>query len=206
MREAGLPLRLPRHRERPRRGPRVPARARRRTRSARAGRRSATPPCRPSSICIAHGMYVVGGLIVGNPDDTRESIEANLDVRAPLRGLAVHPASDAVSRHADDEGLPRARSDRQRRVEEYDGTTAVVRTEHLAAEDVEFMRWRAERWMKVRHMPASAATRGSCCGTAEMLAHTFRGSWRSARGPRKRARGVRALQAIRRMERQSSGI
>ncbi len=23
-------------------------------------------------------MYVVGGLIVGNPDDTRESIEANL--------------------------------------------------------------------------------------------------------------------------------
>ena len=25
-----------------------------------------------------HGMYVVGGLIVGNPSDTRESIEANL--------------------------------------------------------------------------------------------------------------------------------
>src|SRR5439155_1378637 len=25
-----------------------------------------------------HGLYVVGGLIVGNPDDTRESIEANL--------------------------------------------------------------------------------------------------------------------------------
>ena len=24
-------------------------------------------------------MYVVGGLIVGNPDDTRESIEANLE-------------------------------------------------------------------------------------------------------------------------------
>ncbi len=26
-----------------------------------------------------HGMFVVGGLIVGNPDDTRESIEANLE-------------------------------------------------------------------------------------------------------------------------------
>src|SRR5262245_38734134 len=26
-----------------------------------------------------HGMYVVGGLIVGNPDDTRESIEINLE-------------------------------------------------------------------------------------------------------------------------------
>src|SRR5262249_60757413 len=25
-----------------------------------------------------NGMYVVGGLIVGNPDDTREAIEANL--------------------------------------------------------------------------------------------------------------------------------
>ena len=28
------------------------------------------------------GMYVVGGIIVGNPDDTRESIEANLASRA----------------------------------------------------------------------------------------------------------------------------
>ena len=26
-----------------------------------------------------HNMYVVGGLIVGNPDDTQESIEANLE-------------------------------------------------------------------------------------------------------------------------------
>src|SRR5881398_981325 len=26
-----------------------------------------------------HGLFVVGGLIVGNPDDTRESIEANLE-------------------------------------------------------------------------------------------------------------------------------
>ena len=41
------------------------------------------------------------------------------------------------------------------RLEEYDGTTAVVRTTYLAAEEVEFMRWRAERWMKVRHMPAA---------------------------------------------------
>ena len=52
-----------------------------------------------------HGMLVVGGLIVGNPDDRRESIAANLDVRPALRRLAVHPASDAVSRHADDGGL-----------------------------------------------------------------------------------------------------
>ncbi len=45
----------------------------------------------------AHGMFVVGGLIVGNPGRHAESIEANLDVRAALRRLALHPASDAVS-------------------------------------------------------------------------------------------------------------
>jgi hypothetical protein len=43
------------------------------------------------------------------------------------------------------------------RLEEYDGTTAVVRTEHLSADEVEFRRWRAERWMKMRHMPAAFA-------------------------------------------------
>ena len=37
-------------------------------------------------------------------------------------------------------------------VDEYDGTTAVVRSEHLDAAEIEFMRWRAERWMKVRHL------------------------------------------------------
>src|SRR5260370_39441321 len=41
------------------------------------------------------------------------------------------------------------------RLEEYDGTTAVVRTEHLPAEEGEFMRWKAERWMKVHHIPAA---------------------------------------------------
>ena len=61
-----------------------------------------------------HGMYVVGGLIVGNPDDTRESIEANLDVCPAVHRLAVHPAPDAVPAHADDTRVPRARSDRGR--------------------------------------------------------------------------------------------
>jgi hypothetical protein len=31
------------------------------------------------------------------------------------------------------------------RLQEYDGTTAVVRSEHLPAEEIEFLRWRAER-------------------------------------------------------------
>jgi hypothetical protein len=40
------------------------------------------------------------------------------------------------------------------RPENYDGTTAVVRTNHLTAEEIEFLRWRAERWMKLRHLPS----------------------------------------------------
>jgi hypothetical protein len=64
------------------------------------------------------------------------------------------------------------------RVEEYDGTTAVVRTEHLEAEEIEFMRWRAERWMKLRHFPTALrhdplyVSRNAL----KMLRHTFRGS------------------------------
>ena len=50
--------------------------------SARAAGRSAAPPTRAVELLHRHGMLVVGGLIVGNPGDTRESIEANLDVRA----------------------------------------------------------------------------------------------------------------------------
>ena len=45
------------------------------------------------------------------------------DVREEVRRLAVHPAPDAVSGHADDEGLPRPRPDRQharRRVRRHD--------------------------------------------------------------------------------------
>ena len=55
------------------------------------------------------------------------------------------------------------------RVEEYDGTTAVVRSEHLAAEEIEFLRWRAERWMKTaRTSPPRSCTLapGSACATA----------------------------------------
>ena len=43
------------------------------------------------------------------------------------------------------------------RMEEYDGTTAIVATEHLQPREIEFERWRAERWMKTRHMPAVIA-------------------------------------------------
>ena len=71
------------------------------------------------------------------------------------------------------------------RVEEYDGTTAVVKTDHLEAEEVEFIRWRAERWMKVRHLPNVLRHYPWFVlrHAPMMCAHTFRGStWRSLLG------------------------
>src|SRR5262249_39436610 len=64
------------------------------------------------------------------------------------------------------------------RLEEYDGTTAVVRTEHLSACEVEFLRWQAERWIKLRYMPAAFARSPLFLlrNAPEMFAHTFRGS------------------------------
>ena len=77
------------------------------------------------------------------------------------------------------------------RVEEYDGTTAVTRSAHLEAEDIEFMRWKAERWMKVRHIPAAFRHDPLFVlrNGRRMLAHTFRGtSWNRCLGSNRHAR------------------
>ena len=89
-------------------------------------------------------------------------------------------------------------------VDEYDGTTAVVRSEHLDATEIEFMRWRAERWMKLRHLwpvlvhsPWFVLRHGH-----EMLGHTFRGiSWRSLFGLESEQEVFARYKGIRRMER-----
>jgi anaerobic magnesium-protoporphyrin IX monomethyl ester cyclase len=125
-----------------------------------------------------HGMYVVGGLIVGSPDDTRESIETNLDFASRYVDWPYiqHPTPYPRT------PMTRAFRDRGLIVDEdvshYDGTTAVVRTEHVEAADVEFMRWRAERWMKVKHMPAAFAHSPGFVlrHGVDMLAHTFTGT------------------------------
>ncbi len=102
-----------------------------------------------------HGLFVVGGLIVGNPDDTRESIETNLEFarRYVDWPYIQHPTP-----------YPRTPMTQQFReqnliidenMSHYDGTTAVVRTKHVQAADVEFLRWRAERWIKLKHLPAA---------------------------------------------------
>jgi hypothetical protein len=89
-------------------------------------------------------------------------------------------------------------------VEEYDGTTAVVRTERLTAEEIEFLRWRAERWMKVRHLPAVLAhdTGFVLRNGLRMMAHTFRGSsWRTWLGLESARTAFLRYKAIRRAER-----
>jgi hypothetical protein len=89
-------------------------------------------------------------------------------------------------------------------LEEYDGTTPVVRTEHLEAEEIEFMRWRAERWMKVRHLPAVLRHDPWFVLTHMrlMVGHTFRGStWRSWLGLEPARAAFQRYKAIRREER-----
>jgi hypothetical protein len=90
-------------------------------------------------------------------------------------------------------------------VEEYDGTTAVVRTEHMDAEEVEYMRWRAERWMKVRHLPVVVRHDPVFVfrNGLRMLRHTFRGtSLRTWLGLEAEREAFRRYRAIRRRERE----
>ncbi|MEO5894877.1 MAG: hypothetical protein ABIS06_04165, partial [Vicinamibacterales bacterium] len=132
-----------------------------------------------------HGLLVVGGLIVGNPDDTPEAIAANL---AFARKYVDWPYIQHPTPYP---GTPMTRDLVAAGlvvnpwVEEYDGTTAVVRNAHLSSTEIEFIRWKAERWMKVRHVPAVLRHDPMFVlkNGRRMLAHTFRGStWRSAAG------------------------
>jgi radical SAM superfamily enzyme YgiQ (UPF0313 family) len=150
-------------------------------------------------------MYVVGGLIVGSPGDTRESIEANLEFarRYVDWPYIQHPTPyprTPMTKDFRDQGLIM-----NERLEEYDGTTAVVRTEHLPAEEVEFMRWKAERWMKVHHIPVALKhDPGFVLFKGwKMLKHTFRGSSiRSALGLESQKKVFERYREIRRAERE----
>jgi anaerobic magnesium-protoporphyrin IX monomethyl ester cyclase len=150
-------------------------------------------------------MYVVGGLIVGNPGDTRESIEANLEF---ARRYVDWPYIQHPTPYP---GTPMTKDFRKQglieieRMEEYDGTTAVVRTEHVAAEEIEFMRWKAERWMKTRHIPVVLRHDPwfVLTQTHKMLAHTFRGSSiRSVLGLEDERKAFQRYKAIRQSERE----
>jgi len=170
----------------------------------RQGRTVGNATLQAVDILHRHGMFVVGGLIVGNPDDTRESIERNLTF---ARRYIDWPYIQHPTPYP---GTPMTRDFYERdlivseAVEEYDGTTAVVRTAHLEAEDVEFLRWQAERWMKVRHLPVAFRhdTAFVLRHGLRMLRHTFRGtSWRTWLGLESERYAFRRYKALRRKER-----
>ena len=132
-----------------------------------------------------HGLFIVGGLIVGNPDDTRESIEANLEFarRYVDWPYIQHPTPyprTPMTQQFREQGLIVDED-----MSHYDGTTAVVRTKHVTADEVEFLRWRAERWMKLKHLPVAFLHDPSFVlrYSPAMLVHTFAGtSFRSLLG------------------------
>jgi radical SAM superfamily enzyme YgiQ (UPF0313 family) len=168
------------------------------------GRRVGNASRRAIELLHENGMYVVGGLIVGNPDDTREKIEANLAfarryVDWPyIQHPTPYPATP-MTRELRERGL--VTNDR---LEEYDGTTAVVKSEHLSAEEIEFLRWRSERWMKARHFPVALLRSPWFVlrNGRKMLAHTFRGStWRSALGIESERAVFARYRALRAVER-----
>jgi anaerobic magnesium-protoporphyrin IX monomethyl ester cyclase len=146
-----------------------------------------------------NGMYVVGGLIVGNPDDSHDSIAANLEF------ARRHVDWPYIQHPTPYPRTPMTRDFQQRglitnsNVEDYDGTTAVVRTNQLGPEEIEYSRWRAERWMKVRHMPATLRHDPwfVVANAPRMLRHTFRGSsvrsWLGLEDQRKAFERYRAI-------------
>jgi anaerobic magnesium-protoporphyrin IX monomethyl ester cyclase len=156
--------------------------------------------------CIhRNGMYVVGGLIVGNPDDTRASVEANLEFarRYVDWPYIQHPTPYPRTPMALD--LAKRGLIANDRLDEYDGTTAVIRTANLAPEEIEFMRWKAERWIKLRHFPAALRRNPLFClrHGGRMIRHTFRGmcwkSWLRTESERNAFARFRTLRAAERV-------
>jgi hypothetical protein len=149
-------------------------------------------------------MYVVGGLIVGNPDDTREAIEANLEFARKYIDWPYIQHPTPYPRTPMTQTFQERSLIINKNLEEYDGTTAVVRTEHLAAEEIEYMRWQAERWMKTCHMPVAFAHNPLFVlrHGKKMLAHTYRGSsLKSLFGLEDQRRSFERYRAIRKKER-----
>jgi radical SAM superfamily enzyme YgiQ (UPF0313 family) len=180
-------------------------RARAKNAQRESGRQVGNATTKAVEILHRHGMYVVGGLIIGNPTDTRESIDANLTF---ARDYVDWPYIQHPTPYP---GTPMTQDFRERNlivsddVNEYDGTTAVVKSEHLDAEEIEFLRWRAERWMKLRHFwPVVAHDPWFVLRHMhQMVGHTFRGSsWRSFFGLESDRDVFARYKNIRRAERQ----
>jgi anaerobic magnesium-protoporphyrin IX monomethyl ester cyclase len=141
------------------------------------GRQAGNATLKAIAALHRHKMYVVGGLIVGTPGDTRESIEANLEFARRYVDWPYIQHPTPYPRTAMTEDFQKRGLIIDERPENYDGTTSVVRTDTLMPEEIEFLRWRAERWMKLRHLPPVFFRNPLFVlrNGAKMLAHTFRG-------------------------------
>jgi len=140
----------------------------------------------------ANKMYVVGGLIVGNPQDTRASIEANLAFARRYVDVPYiqHPTPyprTPMTKTFREQGLII-----NERLEDTTAPPPVVRTAHLESDEIEFLRWRADRWIKLKHLPVALVhtPRFALRNGLKMLRHTFREplsglSWvsRTSEGP-----------------------
>src|SRR5271165_3590324 len=143
-----------------------------------AGRKTGNATLRAIAYLRQNKMLVVGGLIIGNPGDTRESIKANLDF------ARKHVDWPYIQHPTPYPGTPMTKDFQTRgliqidRLDEYDGTTAVISTPHIAPQEIEYERWRVERWIKVRHIPALIARDPLFVirNVVKMLAFNFRGS------------------------------
>ncbi len=97
-----------------------------------AGRKTGNATLRAIEYLRKNNMLVVGGLIVGSPDDTRESIQTNLEF------ARKHVDWPYIQHPTPYPGTPMTKDFRERgliqidRLEEYDGTTAVIDTPHIA--------------------------------------------------------------------------
>jgi radical SAM superfamily enzyme YgiQ (UPF0313 family) len=149
-------------------------------------------------------MFVVGGLIVGNPDDTPESIEANLEFARRYVDWPYIQHPTPYPRTPMTQDLKERGLIAHDRVDEYDGTTAVLHTPGIAPLEIEFMRWRAERWMKTRHMPRVLIHTPwfMLRNGLRMLGHTFRGyGLRNLLGLEEEHRAFERYRALRAKER-----
>jgi radical SAM superfamily enzyme YgiQ (UPF0313 family) len=169
------------------------------------GRRAGNAALKAIEYIRRNKMYVIGGLIVGNPEDTRQSIEANLEFARKYVDWPYIQHPTPYPRTPMTEEFRKRGLIITENVEQYDGTTAVVRTEHLEPSDVEFLRWKAERWMKLRHMPVAFAYNPWFVlrNAPKMLAHTFRGSTlRSLLGLEDERKAFERFRAMRQRERE----
>jgi len=149
-------------------------------------------------------MYLVDGGSGGNPQDTRESIETNLDfvrryVDVPYIQHPTPYPRTPMTKTFREQGLII-----NERLEDYDGTTAVVRTAHLEPDEIEFLRWRADRWIKLKHLPVALVHTPlfALRNGIKMLRHTFRGtSLRSILGLEDERKSFERYRALRRAER-----